>query len=219
MKTPRWTFGGSDERSVLDAPSTAWTDLRVVIWCQLTSTARSRTRALKRGSESRRSLIFPKPHYRRQGQTSLLCRTLETMSIRGFMSHLDLNVADPARSIAFYALVLGGLGYQRHDIGPDRASWSLTWPGGGVFAIEVRPPREAAPRDHHERYAPGIDHLAFHAASRSEVDRLYEVLRSAGHPVADPPAEYDYTPGYYATAFDDPDGIRLEVVYEPQANP
>jgi hypothetical protein len=37
--------------------------------------------------------------------------------------------------------------------------------------------------------------------------------------VADPPAEYDYTPGYYAVAFDDPSGIRLEVVHDPSTNP
>ena len=88
-----------------------------------------------------------------------------------------------------------------------------------MLGIEIRPPAGPAPRDRHERYAPGIDHLAFHAESRDEVDALYSALLAAGHPVADPPAEYDYTPGYYAVAFDDPSGIRLEVVYEPAANP
>ncbi len=141
------------------------------------------------------------------------------MAIRGFVSHLDLNVADPARSIAFYALILGELGYERTDLGPDRACWSLTMPGGAVFAIEVRPPREDPPRARHERYAPGIDHLAFHAGSRSDVDRVEELLRTAGYPIADPATAYDYTPGYYAVAFDDPDGIRLEVVHEPASNP
>lgn len=141
------------------------------------------------------------------------------MATSGFPSHLDLNVTDPPRSIAFYDLVLGRLGYERHDLGPDRAGWSLMMGGGAVFGIEVRPPRGPSPRDRHERHAPGIDHLAFHAASRTEVDRLAEALVRAGHPVADPPAEYDYTPGYYAVAFDDPDGIRLEVVHEPTANP
>ncbi len=37
--------------------------------------------------------------------------------------------------------------------------------------------------------------------------------------VAEPPTTYDYAPGYYAVAFDDPDGIRLEVVYDPTTNP
>lgn len=141
------------------------------------------------------------------------------MPVRGFPSHLDLNVAEPSRSIAFYALVLGELGYEQTSFGADRAIWSLTLPVRAVFAIEVRPPREHPPRSRHERYTPGIDHLAFHAGSRREVDHIADVLQAAGYPVADPPAEYDYTAGYYAVAFDDPDGIRLEVVYEPASNP
>jgi len=32
----------------------------------------------------------------------------------------------------------------------------------------------------------------------------------------DEPAEYDYTPGYYAVFFADPDGIKLELVHEPR---
>ena len=33
--------------------------------------------------------------------------------------------------------------------------------------------------------------------------------------ILDAPAHYDYTPGYYAVFFADPDGLKLEVVYEP----
>ena len=29
------------------------------------------------------------------------------------------------------------------------------------------------------------------------------------------PAEYDYSPGYYAVFFYDPDGLKLEVVHQP----
>ena len=141
------------------------------------------------------------------------------MSTRGFISHLDLNVSHPEESIRFYALVLGHLGFERHDIDEGRAWWSLRHADGAVFGIEVRPPAEPSPRLRHERYSPGIDHLAFHAASRDDVDALHAGLIDAGFAVADPPAEYDYTPGYYAVAFDDPSGIRLEVVHDPSGNP
>jgi hypothetical protein len=50
------------------------------------------------------------------------------MALRGFLSHLDLNVAEPRRSIVFYALVLGELGYEQTSLGDDRAVWSLTMP-------------------------------------------------------------------------------------------
>ena len=141
------------------------------------------------------------------------------MPTRGPLSHLDLNVSDAAASIRFYGLVLEYLGYERHDIDSNRAWWSIALLDGSTFGIEIRPPSEPAPRDHHERYSPGIDHVAFHASSRADVEGVALMLEAAGFEVADPPAEYDYSPGYYATAFDDPDGIRIEVVYEPTSNP
>ncbi len=141
------------------------------------------------------------------------------MAVRGLISHIDLNVMGGTESIELYALVLGHLGFERHDLAEDRAWWSVTYPGGGVLGIEVRPPASTPPRDRHERYAPGIDHLAFHAESRDDVDALESALVDAGYAIAEPAREYDYTPGYYALAFDDPSGIRLEVVHEPAANP
>lgn len=141
------------------------------------------------------------------------------MAVRGLISHLDLNVSDPNRSLPFYALVLEYLGLQRVDVATDRSVWTQQLESGATWGIEIRPPRETPPRTRHERYVPGIDHLAFHAESRSDVDTLYAALLDAGYAVADPPAEYDYSLGYYAVAFDDPDGIRLEVVHEPTANP
>ena len=141
------------------------------------------------------------------------------MPARGPLSHLDLNVSDPVASIRFYGLVLEYLGYVRHDIDDTRAWWSITHADGTTFGIEIRPPREPAARAHHERYSPGIDHLAFHASSRTDVEGVALMLEAAGVEVVDPPAEYDYSPGYYATAFDDPDGIRLEVVHDPATNP
>jgi glyoxylase I family protein len=141
------------------------------------------------------------------------------MPVRGLVSHLDLNVADAKASLPFYDTVLTHLGYVRVDLADDRAWWSIEYPGGSSFGIEIRPPSHAAPSDRHERYSPGIDHLAFHAATRADVDALYETLLDAGYHVADPPAEYDYSPGYYAVAFDDPSGVRLEVVHDPSTNP
>jgi glyoxylase I family protein len=141
------------------------------------------------------------------------------MATRGVVSHLDLNVARPPESVRFYSIVLGHLGYEQHDVGDGRARWSMGYPDGARFEIEVRPPAFPAPSDRHERYSPGIDHLAFHAESRADVDELHGKLLAAGYPVAEPPREYDYAPRYYAVAFDDPSGIRIEVVHDPATNP
>ena len=61
----------------------------------------------------------------------------------------------------------------------------------------------------------GLCEIAFRARSRAEVDALAGALAGAGLPVLHPPREYDYTPGYYAVFFADPDGIKLELVHIP----
>jgi hypothetical protein len=51
---------------------------------------------------------------------------------------------------------------------------------------------------------------------RVDVDGFHGFLREIGAAILDAPAEYDYTPGYNAVFFADPDGLELEVVHEPE---
>jgi glyoxylase I family protein len=136
--------------------------------------------------------------------------------IRGSLSHVDLTVADLTRSVDFYDRVLGRLGYRRLDgVGAGAPCWAISDSCGGFFTIALRPARESK-TTRHDRYAPGLHHLAFHADSRADVDTFHDFLREIGAAVLDAPAEYGYTPGYYAVFFADPDGIKLEVVFEPE---
>jgi catechol 2,3-dioxygenase-like lactoylglutathione lyase family enzyme len=137
--------------------------------------------------------------------------------MRGFLSHVDLTVTDLASSVDFYDRVLGRLGYRRMDgVGAGAPCWAIADASGGFFAIALKPARTEPKGARHDRYAPGLHHLAFHADTRADVDRFHDFLREIGATVLDAPAEYGYTPGYYAVFFADPDGIKLEVVYEPQ---
>lgn len=153
------------------------------------------------------------------------------MPIRGPLTHVDLSVSDPDRSIPFYAALLGALGYQRLEISapdfegprPRRAAWQVRLDSGASFGIEVRPssgPDRSRPSD---RYAPGMHHMAFHAESAQDVDRIHRAMVAAGASVLDAPADYSgqrgYSPGYYAAFYADPDGAKLEVAYIPDANP
>ena len=52
-------------------------------------------------------------------------------------------------------------------------------------------------------------------AAKEEVDAFFAFLVENDLAILDPPAEYDYAPGYYAVFFADPDGMKLELVYEP----
>jgi glyoxylase I family protein len=153
------------------------------------------------------------------------------MSLRGPLSHIDLSVRDPERSIPFYAALFEALGFRRFRsdhpefVGerPRRAAWFLRYPGGAVFGIEVRPATTESRDKLHDRYAPGVHHLAFHAESRAAVDEVHARVAQAGGTVLDPPTDYSgregYGDGYYAAFFADPDGVKLEVVHEPVTNP
>jgi catechol 2,3-dioxygenase-like lactoylglutathione lyase family enzyme len=153
------------------------------------------------------------------------------MAITGALSHIDISVGYPSRSIPFYDAFFTALGYRRWVVKlpgftgavPERAAWGIKLPGGAGFAVEVRPARENARDRRYDRYEPGPHHLAFHAENRAKVDEVHERMIAASAHVLDPPHDYSgdphYAPGYYAVFFADPDGLKLEVVYEPKSNP
>lgn len=153
------------------------------------------------------------------------------MAVHGPLDHIDMTVGDPDRSIPFYAAFLEALGYTRLPIDlpdfrgerPRRACWGMRYPSGAAFGIEVRPARPESRDRPVDRYAPGLHHMAFHAASREAVDRVHAAVREAGGTVLDPPDDYSgqrgYAEGYYAAFFADPDGVKLEVIHLPFTNP
>ena len=57
--------------------------------------------------------------------------------------------------------------------------------------------------------------MAFSAEDRSDVEKMYALLKEMGTTVLDAPAEYPYAPGYFAVYFTDPDGIKFEYAYAP----
>jgi len=132
---------------------------------------------------------------------------------RGFINHIDLTVSDLDRSTQFYDAFLGQLGFKRSaEYAGDVPNWVLK-SGSNVIGIGLH---KAKSQSRHDRYAPGLHHLAFHGESRADIDSIYAHAVSIGATILDPPAEYDYTPGYYAVFIADPDGLKLEVVFEPR---
>ena len=133
--------------------------------------------------------------------------------MRGAIHHIDLTARDLARSAAFYEEVLGFLGYRRSRRDDTGVDWDLRNAGHLVCSVGLKPAR--SDRDH-DRYSAGLHHLAWHAASRDDVDRLHALLMRLGARILDAPAEYPaYGAGYYALLFADPDGLKLEFVHWP----
>ena len=131
----------------------------------------------------------------------------------GRMHQLGLALSDlRAAEQAFYTPILTFLGYRKIE---DENGMTLWFSETALAAVNLwQSPAELAATRHRD-YTPGLQHFAFEADSREEVDALYRLLQSLGATVLDPPAEYDYSPGYYAVFFADPDGIKFELVHMP----
>ena len=153
------------------------------------------------------------------------------MSVSGPLSHIDISVGYPEKSIPFYNALLTSIGYRRWTVdepewsggNPRRAAWSIKCADGSRFGIEVRPARMDSKNRRYDRYEPGPHHLAFHADSEVAVHRAHDAVVQVEGEVLDPPTEYGGHPAYgeqyYAVFFADPDGVKLEVCYVLATNP
>ncbi len=131
------------------------------------------------------------------------------MAASGAIHHIDLTVSDLARSTAFYDRVLPLLGFRRSTDVPEGPIWA-----GAQLELGLVPARTRAA---HDRFAPGLHHLAFAAPSRAAVDEVHRQLVALGVAILDAPADYpQYAPGYHAVFFADPDALKLEFVFTPR---
>ena len=133
----------------------------------------------------------------------------------GMMDHLRISVKDLQRSKLFWVPVLQYLGYSLLDENGERVCFGLSNGPGSRPRILFS---EAIPQEHQIEYELGqlgYHHFAFRANSRQQVDGLYELLGLIGATVQGPPSTYDYSPGYYAVYFRDPDNLKFELVFVP----
>ncbi|HZG77065.1 MAG TPA: VOC family protein [Paenibacillus sp.] len=126
----------------------------------------------------------------------------------GLLHHIEINVSNLKRSADFWGWFLSELGYTPYQEWEQGRSWKL----GGTYLvfIQTNDKHRGIP---YNRCRVGLNHLAFHATSRDQVDELtlkvrdkgMEVLYQDRHP-------YAGGKGYYALFFEDPDRIKVEVV-------
>ena len=133
------------------------------------------------------------------------------------IDHVDLVVSDLERSLEFYRGLLAPLGYVRESAIAGERGERVVYlgradDGGSIGLRERQSDAHAMPYD---RYAVGLHHIAFTAASRAVVDERARWLADRLVKIESGPEEYGYAPGYYAVFFYDPDGIKLEVVHMP----
>ena len=131
------------------------------------------------------------------------------------IDHLDLVVTSLERSLDFYRGLLEPLGYVRTSEIEGERGERVVYLGrvGERGEISLREAQSDAHPIPYDRYGVGLHHLAFAATSRGVVNERAEWLRERGAHIESGPKEYDYSPGYYAVFFYDPDAIKLEIVH------
>lgn len=129
----------------------------------------------------------------------------------GKLSHVEISVSDYAKSIRFYDLVLAPMGWKRLVCQTSHTTYS-----DGEMKFIICPVEEKHAGAGYHRKRIGLNHLAFHANSKEQVDELYQKALKP-HAVT---CLYERQPtgdeDYYAIYFEDPDRIKIEVVYAPE---
>lgn len=132
------------------------------------------------------------------------------------IDHIEITVRDMSVAAPFYDKLLPLLGFGRRvsAVMEEHEKHVLEY-SHPRLSFAITSPRKAFAGEAIHRRKPGaLHHLAFRAASRAEVDRLYSELKAIGAIIVSPPREYpEYTPpGYYALFFKDLEGIKYEIV-------
>lgn len=125
----------------------------------------------------------------------------------GAIHHIELWVPDLDRGAAEWGWLLGQLGYTPFQHWAAGRSWRH---GHTYLVIEHSPDMGSG---EHDRRRPGLNHLAFHAGDRRQVDDIvhraadngWTLLFSDQHP-------YAGGPDHYAAYLVNTDGFEVELV-------
>ena len=126
---------------------------------------------------------------------------------RGSLHHVELWVADIAAARRTWGWLLSRLGYRLGDDWGHGQAWEL---GTAYIVVESGPDVVGG---EHQRTRPGLNHLAFHAGSRLDVDEIVAACAEGGwtllfadrHPFAG-------GPDHYAAYLEDDAGFEVELV-------
>lgn len=129
----------------------------------------------------------------------------------GVLHHLELYVRDLEVSAEFWGWLFAQLGYVPFEEWDEGISWRPTdgEAGEGSVALVLAP--EGA-RDL-DRRSVGLNHLAFAVDETADVDALTAELEARGVRILYPD-RHPHAGGsdHYAVFFEDPDGLKVEVV-------
>ena len=112
----------------------------------------------------------------------------------------------------FYGKFLPQLGFVRERDEPPPPEHGLGEVFHTFYSAGGDKPSEFFCFQEDKNHRPNGTRIAFWADTREEVDRLATLVRDAGGKALEGPEIcVDYSPGYYAFFFEDPDGNKLEI--------
>ena len=122
--------------------------------------------------------------------------------------HIDLRVKNRANAQRFYSAILPAIGFRLNKSGER-------W---GLFEAEGNGAVDFFGFTEDPGHRPNGNRIAFWAPNREAVDKVGEIARKAGAlKIEGPELCVEYSPGYYAVFFEDPDGNQLEVCFRESA--
>jgi catechol 2,3-dioxygenase-like lactoylglutathione lyase family enzyme len=126
----------------------------------------------------------------------------------GVIHHIEIYVSNLDKTIAFWGWFLDKLGYHVYQEWEKGQSWKL----GEAYIVFVQTEKKYLDVPYH-RCRVGLNHLAFHAKSRRQVDEITTKLKDLGVDILYTD-KHPYAGGnnYYAVYFEDPDRIKVELV-------
>lgn len=127
---------------------------------------------------------------------------------QGLIHHIEIYVSDLRSSVAFWGWLLEELGYELFQEWESGRSWKI----GETYIVFVQTDERFMDIPYH-RCRVGLNHLAFHASSRQQVDDLTIKLKVKGVRILYPD-KHPFAGGeeHYAVYFEDPDRIKVELV-------
>ena len=130
------------------------------------------------------------------------------MHVPGTLHHVELYVTDLEKSLRFWQPFLFKFGYVELHKWELGSSYMLA----GTYIVFVQVEVDHAPLGYHRKRV-GLNHLAFHAASREQVDEVTAWVRAMGYKVLyEDRHPHAGGPGCYALYFEDPNRIKVELV-------
>jgi len=122
--------------------------------------------------------------------------------------HIEIYVSDLKTSVAFWSWFLESLGYTSFQKWNGGQSWKMD----ETYIVFVQTEERFLDVQYH-RSRVGLNHLAFHARSRQQVDEITNELEEKGMTILYQ-EQYPFAGGdtHYAVYFEDPDRIKVELV-------